>query len=560
MEKSSHKKRRKRQPTEYEITRRRFRAESPRHVLEVDADVPENLRRKILGIAEKLRKITNESCRTINGRIDQLFRRKRFRNARKEYALAKKANDRERLIAARNTLVTMQTDFGVTKEACVAVVNERNKKYGLSSVVILSRAEDIWGAVETVLFGDGKYLHFKKRRNLPALRGKQYNKEIILKRDKIGNLHVFYQGDEIPIRAETLDEFQTAELEKISEFLESPSTHEASAVYLWNNGNGRMTDTFRPCFVALAPKMVRGKSRLYIQIIVEGRALPKARHRNKPLAKEGTCGLDIGPQSAAWTTDSECGLINLGERGPSIDKMEKKLARLLRKLDRRRRAANPDNYYEDGRIKPRRERKPWVKTNNYRRTLRQIRSLYWRLARNHEYANNETANHLRRLAKHVVTEPPNFKSLQKKTKKPKDGSVKLDKNGRPARRKRHGLSLWRRCPGYFQARVKYKFESTGGTYTEVPKYDYRASQYDHTNGEYIKKGRNVRIYKLSDGTKVQRDLYSSFLLYMYDAATQNVDKADCRESFVRIYPMHQARVQYIKEHNLKIMNSGIRGN
>ena len=64
---------------------------------------------------------------------------------------------------------------------------------------------------------------------------------------------------------------------------------------------------------------------------------------------------------------------------------------------------------------------------------------------------------------------------------------------------------------------------TGGTYIEVPN-NYRASQYDHTADDYIKKKLSDRVYKLHDGTEVQRDWYSSYLLYCYDYRTQNIDK------------------------------------
>ncbi len=36
-----------------------------------------------------------------------------------------------------------------------------------------------------------------------------------------------------------------------------------------------------------------------------------------------------------------------------------------------------------------------------------------------------------------------------------------------------------------------------------------------------------RMYKLQDGTEVQRDWYSSFLLYCYDYRTKDIDKNKC---------------------------------
>ena len=47
-------------------------------------------------------------------------------------------------------------------------------------------------------------------------------------------------------------------------------------------------------------------------------------------------------------------------------------------------------------------------------------------------------------------------------------------------------SIKNRCPPGFQTTVEKKFKVTGGAYIEVPN-NYRASQYDHTADDYIKK-------------------------------------------------------------------------
>ncbi len=59
------------------------------------------------------------------------------------------------------------------------------------------------------------------------------------------------------------------------------------------------------------------------------------------------------------------------------------------------------------------------------------------------------------------------------------------------------MSFW------FQAAVEQKSVS-GGIYIEVSN-DYRASQYDHTVDDYIKKKPSERMYKLQDGTEVQKE-------------------------------------------------------
>lgn len=103
------------------------------------------------------------------------------------------------------------------------------------------------------------------------------------------------------------------------------------------------------------------------------------------------------------------------------------------------------------------------------------------------------------------------------------------------------------------------FESTGGSYTEVPG-DYRASQYDHTCDEYRKKKLSERMYRLDDGTAVQRDWYSSYLLYQYDLVSQNIDKEKCKSEFRKFYEKEEVMIAGIIAEKIKVLNSGIRIN
>ena len=95
------------------------------------------------------------------------------------------------------------------------------------------------------------------------------------------------------------------------------------------------------------------------------------------------------------------------------------------------------------------------------------------------------------------------------------------------------------------------------TYIEVPN-SYRASQYDHTVDDYIKKKLSDRLYKLQDGTEVQRDWYSSFLLYCYDHKIQKIDKHKCITEFDDCYKKEKALITWIKAHKIKVLNSGIK--
>ena len=92
---------------------------------------------------------------------------------------------------------------------------------------------------------------------------------------------------------------------------------------------------------------------------------------------------------------------------------------------------------------------------------------------------------------------------------------------------------------------------------EVPQ-EYRASQYDHTVDEYIKKKLSDRMFKLTDGSRVQRDLYSSFLLYNIDLKARTIDRAKCIESFNDFLLKQQDLITYIKVNKIKVANSGIK--
>lgn len=67
-----------------------------------------------------------------------------------------------------------------------------------------------------------------------------------------------------------------------------------------------------------------------------------------------------------------------------------------------------------------------------------------------------------------------------------------------------------------------------------------------------------RMYKLTDGTLVQRDWYSSYLLYCYDYRTQGIDKNKCITEFDKHYNKEKALITWIKANKIKILNSGIK--
>ena len=218
-------------------------------------------------------------------------------------------------------------------------------------------------------------------------------------------------------------------------------------------------------------------------------------------------------------------------------------------MDRSRRATNPQNYNDDGTVK--KGRKTWIYSNHYKKLKSKHSELCRINAINRQLAINEDANYLRSLGDVFITELKNAGKLMKRAKE-----TTVNSKGKFNKKKRFGKSIKNRCPSGFQATVEEKFKTTGGTYIEVPN-DYRASQYDHTVDDYIKKKLSDRMYKLQDGTEVQRDWYSSFLLYCYDYRTKNIDRDRCISEFEKCYSKEEALIKRIETNRIKVLNSGI---
>jgi hypothetical protein len=135
--------------------------------------------------------------------------------------------------------------------------------------------------------------------------------------------------------------------------------------------------------------------RYAVQLVLEGIPFQKPKHR------PGTdvIGLDLGPSTIAIVPRAcEARLVPLCEElKPDV----RKKRRLERKLDRQRRANNPQNYDEKGRIKKhRKQRLSWKRSRGYLATRRRLahqehklaahrKSLHGRLVREIIHVGNE---------------------------------------------------------------------------------------------------------------------------------------------------------------------------
>ena len=511
-----------------------YRRCSDRHVLVLETNLTYVEKCQIFHYADLIRKAGNELTGIMKKRYDQLVRTKRYRKLKSLYKKYKDADNKKALKDVCDQMKEMQKQYDVTWDYCRTSMIPIGKKYGIDAVFALTKAEDVFHGIEKCLYSDGETIHFKKRGDLPCIRAKQINRGIIMKQ-----MNFKFKNMEFGVNIK--DRYEQEEVDAILYYLKNAELMDSIAANTYKETD-ICVSTYRPCYVSLVCKKIRGKLRVYVHITIEGLSKPKQdRFGNfKHSRGSGIVGCDVGTQTIAYTTETKAGLKNLAERGSCIEVNERKERRIYRAMDRSRRAMNPDNYNEDGTIK--KGKKKWTYSNRYKKLRTKHTELCRINATNRHLAINEDVNELRSLGDVFVTEPKNAKKLQKRAKTGK-------------RKKRFGRSIKNRCPGYFQSQAKRKFR----IYVEVPN-DYKASQYDHTSDEYIKKSLSQRMYRLSDGTMVQRDLYSSFLLYCIDLNTNKIDKNKCIHEFENQYKNQNETIEYIQMNQIKVMNSGIRVN
>lgn len=545
------------------------------HVLEVELVVSENQRRFLLSTMEDLRMIRNTLVGELMKIYKQMIRTKRFKTVQKDLilisnqlkSLNKKSKDfktKEKDLKAKQKALydekeSMLKEFEVTFDF-IRKMGEKlnqNKYQKPDAVTTWSISDNIWSGMEKILYSDGKKLSFYEKGKFPTLQGKQaerciilkYNDELNPQKNKPLGWYVSFQKNDFPFKIKANDLFVEETLSHILKYMEEGQAIDERNVQAFLKEQP-LTDTYRVCNNRMVHKQIRGKDRFYLQITLEGKAVPKRKKDGTYRHKKGIgrIGVDLGMSTIAYMTDQEIGLQDLAERTTKRTlKNERKLKQLQRKANWSRYKNNLNNYKYDGTIK-RGIRLEWKQSNRYKKLMLEVKELHRKNAASRKYAIHELTNHLRSLGDEVVIEPMNFKGLQKKSKE-----VTKNKKGKFNTRKRYGKSLLNRNPGYLKECLKKKFN-----YKEVDIWNYKASQYDHKNGVFEKKKLSKRMHQFDDGTTVQRDLYAAFLLRCTDEDLKQINQLLCDEYFDSFKKLHDEFVWYVQHHKIKLLNSGIK--
>lgn len=279
-------------------------------------------------------------------------------------------------------------------------------------------------------------------------------------------------------------------------------------------------------FVRILRKDGKTKPHWYAQLVLEGTPVAKydpISGAPKHPVGHGVVGIDIGTRTLAYSADSKVDLIELADRVQNIEQ-EKLL--LQRKLDRSRRATNPENYKPDGTIK-KGVKLTRNKSKRYRKIQHQLAMLQHRQADIRKRQHNELANYLLTLGDCFFVEDMDYRALTRKAKKTEIS----EKTGRYKRKKRFGKSIANKAPSMLIALLDQKCKSLNLEGVKKVDTAVKASQYNHQTDECKAKELKERWNIMPDGERIQRDLYSAFLLQHCKRGLPEYNRKELKKEF-----------------------------
>ncbi len=530
------------------------KAKTPSFIIDVEL---KGKNRDFLMIESELeinRVIYNTSLGEFLKREEQMKRTKQYKQlvhiARAIKSQLAKKNNKEKMEYFQNEkknlskeFKKLREEFGLTEYSMHEYIKEvRNHFNGKTNSIIAQKtATRAWNTFKKKLFGIAKKVVFVKRGEMDSFEGKNNETGWRFKEGKIiTNDRLF------TLRVKEMDMYLKEALHLLT----------SQQIFQYKNKDGEtVTEFYRVKYVRILKRVIRGTVRYYAQLVCAGYP-PVKRDRKTgqvkyPLGK-GPVGTDIGTSSIAVSITSNVLLKNLAENIKRVEHVQREIRIYNRKLDRSKRATNPQNFDEAGRI--RKGKKQWEFSKNYKKLKAKLKELYRKLALYRKFSHQYEVNRMVMLGDRFFVEEMNFKALQKRVKKTEIS----EKTGKYKKKKRFGKTIAHRSPATFVSILSRKVIALDGTFIKVNTSSFKASQYDHKADKCKKKELKERWHTFDDDTKVQRDLYSAFLLMNSDLLGLKSDRATCLNTFERFFEFHQEEIKKIENKNEVILNSGIK--
>ncbi|MBS4193029.1 transposase, partial [Bacillus sp. FJAT-49705] len=142
--------------------------------------------------------------------------------------------------------------------------------------------------------------------------------------------------------------------------------------------------------------------------------------------------------------------------------------------------------------------------------------------------------------------------LQKRAKE-----TTRNKNGRFSRKKRFGKSIARKAPSMLITILEQKLSIFGIELKKINTSKVKASQYHHETDTFQKKSLSER-WNLIRNERVQRDLYSAYLIKNVTESLDSINRYLCMDEYDHFKKLHDIEIIRIKSSNQnKISSFGI---
>lgn len=445
------------------------------------------------------RKIYNSLVTVIQKRYKEMIKTKEYRNLISLLSEDKKSN-RE----VWKQINEMRKEYNISEYSFHKDVKQMQHhfKENIDSFTAQKIATNLWKSYDKLFYGNGTKIHYKRYDSLNSLEGKSNKTGICFKENSI-----LWKGLAIPV------------------------------IIDYNNYYEYQAMQCDISYCRIIRKFIHNKNHYYVQITFKGNPPVKL----NPITGEvkhsignGDVGIDIGVSTIAISSKSDVKILELADKVQNIDNEKKKI---LRKMDRSRRSTNPNNFNQDGTIKKQGNKKVnWVKSNHYIFYQNQLKELYRKQADVRKYQHECLANYIISLGDKFYVEKMCFSGLQKRAKKDE-----INENGKCKRKKRFGKSLVNRAPSMLLDMIDRKLKYHGSILFEINTYKAKASQYNHMDNTSIKKKLSQR-WNDFDGIKIQRDMYSAFLIMNINNDLESFDIKKCNARFNSFKKMHDIEV------------------
>lgn len=449
------------------------------------------------------RYIYNSLVNVTQKRYKEMIKTKKYRNLISVLTENKKSNKE-----IWKQINDIRKQYGMSEYSFHEDVKQMQNHFkdNIDSFTAQKIATQLWKSYDKLFYGNGNKIYYKRHGELNALEGKSNRTGIRFKDNTI-----LWNGLKIPVVIDYDNDYEYQAMQS------------------------------KICYNRIIRKYIRNKYKYYVQIVFKGNPPIKLIAETgeiKHYMGTGDVGLDIGTRTIAISSQSDVKILELADRIQNIEDQKKKL---LRKIDRSRRATNPENYNEDGTIKKHGNKKVlWNQSNHCIKYQNELKELYRKQADIRKYQHECLANYIISLGNKVYVEKMNFAGLQKRAKK----TEKNDK-GRFKRKKRFGKSLANKAPSMLLTIIDRKLRYYGEKLIEINTSEARASQFNHFGGTYKKKSLSQR-WNDFDGLKIQRDMYSAFLIMNINDNLKSFNIDKCNERFENFYRLHNLEVERLK--------------